>query len=110
MSAVEATALGILEAVLTMTANALQGTVTEESVQTLVAVRGPLFEQAKSLRQGGRWSEAERTVVDRLVLADRALMRRLWRPRADAFRWLRERAPEVVKDMPHLAALDSDAA
>lgn len=95
-----------LATALTMTRELIAGEVTPEATQALVTTRALLVQRAKEQCPGG-WSEAEQVLVDELVEADRALVQRLWEPRRDAFRWMRERNEAAAEEMPHLRRLDA---
>jgi len=99
-------AVAQLATALTMTRNLVEGDVTPEAAQALVTTRALLVQRARELCPDG-WTEAEKVLVDQLVEADRQLVQRLWKPRRDAFRWMRERNEAATEAMPHLRQLDA---
>lgn len=99
-------AVAQLATALTMTRKLIASDVTQDAAQALVATRALLVQRARELCPDG-WSDAERVLVDQLVEADRELVRKLWEPRRDAFRWMRERNEASAEAMPHLRQLDA---
>ncbi len=99
-------AVAQLATALSMTRKLLASDVTQEATEALVATRALLVQRARELSPEG-WSDAARVLVDQLVDADRELVQRLWEPRRDAFRWMRERNEAATEGMPHLRQLDA---
>ena len=95
-----------LVAAIKVTKKALDGVVDTPEVEALLAKRAPLLAQADAARLAGEpWGESEAHLAQKLVELDDELVAQLWGPRADAFGWLTERAPEATEQLPLLTAL-----
>lgn len=95
-----------LREALALTRAALAAVVTTEDVARLMDERAIWLERAHAARDGGeRCGEDEAHVAAQILEADKAMLEALWRPRADAFDWMIERAPDTAAEMPSLSAL-----
>ncbi|MBI4952598.1 MAG: hypothetical protein HY908_11240 [Myxococcales bacterium] len=84
----------------------LRGDSTREDLAAAVAERGRCIAAAfHAAKRAGALDATERTLVAELRAEDPFLLRTMWLPCADAFRWLRQRHGGTADRFPNLSRL-----
>jgi hypothetical protein len=96
----------VLRQILGMTQTVLAGVVTADDVEQLLVKRKPLVDRVLAAKGAGEsWGTAEQQLAEQIVAVDQQMVTSLWQPRADAFKWLSKRSPDVVDQLPTLRKL-----
>ncbi|MCC6523304.1 MAG: hypothetical protein IT373_11625 [Polyangiaceae bacterium] len=84
----------------------LRGDSTREDLAAAVAERGRCIAAAvAAAKRAGALDATERALVAELGAEDTSLLRAVWLPCADAFRWLRHRHGSTAERFPNLNRL-----
>ena len=115
MSENESTGLGvpsghsmaeILQQALRMTEKLAHGALEVDQISAMLDKRALLIESVTEARQrGDEWTAREMALVSRLQTLDEQIVSGVWAQRKDTFKWLEQRSPDAVQDMPLLREL-----